>query len=284
MKSSPAKKPAVGGQDKRSKILKKLMVTNDKLSHWFCAPIQAVIDALPGYTDIIKKPMDLGMVKEQVDDEFYANDADFAADVRLVFGNAMSFNPAATVVHGDAKKLLEIFEKDFGSKFAPRDYIPGANEESGADVANNDEYLPQPTQKVQFRKVVHTVDQLEGALKVLDKVSKSDQAAIFQYPVDREMYPDYEKIISNPIDLQAIRKKIVIKEYQTFQNFHDDMNLLISNCFTFNRQGTYGFGAGIHVQNLYHKLLKVFFCHDNNVSVAIHEVFRSINHSKSIPA
>ncbi|XP_062222850.1 transcription factor GTE10-like [Phragmites australis] len=89
-------------------ILKKLMT--QKCSHIFNVPVDVVKLQIPDYFDIIKHPMDLGTVKKKLDSGSYTSPSDFAADVRLTFNNAMSYNPRGHAVHDMAIQLNKMFE------------------------------------------------------------------------------------------------------------------------------------------------------------------------------
>ncbi|XP_043701837.1 transcription factor GTE9-like [Telopea speciosissima] len=90
-----------------SSILKKLM------SHpagWvFNQPVDPVALNIPDYFSIILKPMDLGTIKSKLQKKSYLSSQEFAADVRLTFSNAMSYNPPSNKVHLMAKKLNTTF-------------------------------------------------------------------------------------------------------------------------------------------------------------------------------
>ena len=69
----------------------------------FNTPVDPEKLNLPNYFEIIKRPMDLGTIKRKFDNRIYADTAQFAVDVRLVFNNAMAYNSersAAGKVHG----------------------------------------------------------------------------------------------------------------------------------------------------------------------------------------
>ncbi|KAF5797750.1 putative chromatin remodeler Bromodomain family [Helianthus annuus] len=57
--------------------------------------------------------LDLGLVKLNLSKNKYSSPFDFASDVRLVFENAMLYNPKTDEVHGMAHQLLFYFEMLF---------------------------------------------------------------------------------------------------------------------------------------------------------------------------
>ncbi|XP_051193952.1 transcription factor GTE11 [Lolium perenne] len=89
-------------------ILKKLMT--QKCSHIFNVPVDAEKLNIPDYNDIIKHPMDLGTIKAKLDSGAYTSPSDFAAEVRLTFNNAITYNPRGHAVHDMAIQLNKMFE------------------------------------------------------------------------------------------------------------------------------------------------------------------------------
>lgn len=77
----------------------------------FNTPVDVIGLGLHDYNAIIKNPMDLGTVKSRLNEGKYGSPSDFAADVRLTFKNAMTYNPEGHDVHGMAKALLQFFEE-----------------------------------------------------------------------------------------------------------------------------------------------------------------------------
>ncbi|KAL6553482.1 hypothetical protein OROGR_007324 [Orobanche gracilis] len=77
----------------------------------FNEPVNAKAMRLVDYHDIIKHPMDLGTIKTRLSQNWYKSPTDFADDVRLVFSNAMTYNPKGQDVHIMAEQLSQIFEE-----------------------------------------------------------------------------------------------------------------------------------------------------------------------------
>lgn len=79
----------------------------------FNEPVDVVGMGLHDYYEIIKQPMDLGTVKSKLARDLYQSPLDFAADVRLTFNNALTYNPKGHQVHAMAEQLLVRFEDLF---------------------------------------------------------------------------------------------------------------------------------------------------------------------------
>ncbi|XP_030940516.1 transcription factor GTE10-like isoform X4 [Quercus lobata] len=76
----------------------------------FNEPVDVVKWNIPDYFTVIKHPMDLGTIKSKMASGEYTNPADFAADVRLTYSNAVTYNPSTNEVHHMAKALSKFFE------------------------------------------------------------------------------------------------------------------------------------------------------------------------------
>jgi bromodomain-containing protein 3 len=92
-------------------ILTKLM--KHKQSWIYNSPVDAAALGLHDYHQIIKRPMDLGTIKSNMAKNLYSSPAGYASDIRLVFNNAMLYNPKTDAVHIMAKELLDWFEDMF---------------------------------------------------------------------------------------------------------------------------------------------------------------------------
>ena len=63
-------------------------------------PFKAPVDTTKWttYLDVVKTPMDFGTIKRRLETGAYASPEEFATDMRLVFSNAKTFNPAGSDV------------------------------------------------------------------------------------------------------------------------------------------------------------------------------------------
>lgn len=94
------------------------------MGHKWAWPFKEPVDAeklgLTDYHKIISRPMDLGTVKTRVEGGYYTHPDDLAADIRLVFENARTFNPPTSDVHIMAATLSEAFEGRWQASVQPK--------------------------------------------------------------------------------------------------------------------------------------------------------------------
>jgi hypothetical protein len=85
-------------------ILRKLMEHSDNRG-LFNEPVK-----IPGYTDIIKNPIDLHIIRSRLVSGEYTSIENFSNDVHLVFDNAIKYNRPEDSVHKSALKMKVLFE------------------------------------------------------------------------------------------------------------------------------------------------------------------------------
>lgn len=82
---------------------------------FFLEPVD--LEKVPGYMDVIKQPMDFGIMADKVSRSKYRSLDEFADDFRLVISNAKTFNPPGTIYHNEAERI-EAWASDHISKAA----------------------------------------------------------------------------------------------------------------------------------------------------------------------
>ena len=118
---------------------------------------------LPDYPQIITRPMDLGTIQNRLEGGEYEDHEAFAADVRLVWSNAKTYNQPGSGIYLAADRLSKIFEKKF-SKFNQSVKLEPKVE---AEHSNRDATLED---KAKFIKLINLLshDQLGLLLKFLE--------------------------------------------------------------------------------------------------------------------
>jgi len=97
----------------------------------FMQPVDPVELNLPDYFDVIKNPMDLGSIKKRMDNNCYKVISEFAADVRLTFDNAISYNGEGSDVCKVAKDMKSMFERLYQSMISSIDAEEEQRKSSG---------------------------------------------------------------------------------------------------------------------------------------------------------
>mgnify|MGYP000132617731 CR=1 FL=1 len=74
----------------------------------FLLPVDWRSLGLANYTEIVKRPMDLGTVEDNLLSNKYLTLEDFLTDLDLIWGNCMLFNQAGSEIHNQAKVMRRI--------------------------------------------------------------------------------------------------------------------------------------------------------------------------------
>lgn len=77
----------------------------------FLEPVDPIALGIPTYFDIIKNPMDLATVEGKLRNLDYDSPEQFDADMRLIWANALAFNPPGSQVYRMAENLSNYFEE-----------------------------------------------------------------------------------------------------------------------------------------------------------------------------
>ena len=119
-----------------------MMAHPDNRYDLFNVPVDPVVLQIPTYFAVIKEPMDLMQVRTKLEADQYKTTTDFAMDARLVFGNAMRFNPAEHWVHKSALLMSELFERRL-LRIEQQDIPPMSRREEQQEQQQEQEQLEQ---------------------------------------------------------------------------------------------------------------------------------------------
>ncbi|KAJ2829837.1 hypothetical protein GGI24_002050 [Coemansia furcata] len=107
--------------------------------------------------------------------------------------------------------------------------------------------------RVQVEYLQMALDPLTPLMRdVLADVERRDPRGVFAQPVGVEDAPDYDKIVTEPMDLGTVRRKLADFEYHRGEKppldlFERDLRLVCTNCMAYNRPTTYYFQLAARV-------------------------------------
>ncbi|KAL1920764.1 uncharacterized protein VTP21DRAFT_11399 [Calcarisporiella thermophila] len=85
----------------------------------FLQPVDPIALNIPDYFNVIKHPMDLSTIEKKLAAKEYAGPEEFEADMRLMFQNCYTYNPADNIVYQAGKQLEEIFNRKWAERPPP---------------------------------------------------------------------------------------------------------------------------------------------------------------------
>ena len=73
---------------------------------------------------------------------------------------------------------------------------------------------------------------------IIEKMNAHKYSWPFQEPVSKVDVPDYYEIITDPIDLKSIQRKLSANQYTDKDNFIKDVKKIFTNAKTYNQPET----------------------------------------------
>uniref|UniRef100_A0A4W6DQG0 Bromodomain-containing protein 9 n=1 Tax=Lates calcarifer TaxID=8187 RepID=A0A4W6DQG0_LATCA len=148
-----------------------------------------VTDAIaPGYSMIIKHPMDFSTMKDKIRNNEYNTVTEFKADFKLMCDNAMVYNRPETVYYKAAKKLLHT-----GFKMMSKQAAILGDEDLTADVTPP-EIIPMPVESAKksrkqpvkdMKEVISYLYEPEGnACSLTDSTAEEHVLALVEHSAD----------------------------------------------------------------------------------------------------
>jgi histone acetyltransferase len=90
---------------------------------------------------------------------------------------------------------------------------------------------------------------------VLKQLKVAKDSWPFLTPVDPKIVPDYYTIITRPMDLEKMTRKLNGFEYKSKEQFHEDAMVMLKNCQTYNTPDTTYYRCAQQMQGLLEKLM-----------------------------
>lgn len=218
----------------------------------FLDPVDPVALNVPDYYNIIKNPMDLTTLQTNLNSGKYNDNPDlFIYDTRLIFSNCYTYNGINSQISGMAKTLEKVFDNML-KKMPKKEYRSSYGSKSKFIHSNSSKNHP---------KKVALKGELKFCKEAINEMLKKKYSNIniaFLQPVDPIALgvPDYYTIITNPMDLSTLRKKLENGEYETADQFEHDCRLIFSNCYTYNRPDSEVYKMGQSLEEVFNNKWK----------------------------
>ncbi|KAG8039641.1 hypothetical protein G9C98_000370 [Cotesia typhae] len=191
-------------------ILNEMRELPDVQPFLFPVNAKAVLD----YYDIVKEPMDLQTIRDNLRQKKYQNRAEFLVDANRIVENSILYNGENSPLTLAAKRMLEMSVK----RIAEKEDILMRLEKIINPLLDDDD-------QVALSFVLENVN---------SKLKKMNEAWPFLKPVNKKLVKDYYTVIKTPMDLETIGKKIEANKYHNRNEFLRDVELILENCAQFN--------------------------------------------------
>jgi hypothetical protein len=181
--------------------------------------------------------MDLSHIKTKK----YEKIQDFWDDVELMLNNAITFNDSSTVFYSESKRILKSFQriKRRVEQKRKKEIQPSSIVEPKIEVEPTKKRVPKKKEIVHeltsFFILINQKDLQNEFIKIVDKLMTKDKMKIFHEPVSKDV-PGYFDMIKEPMDFSTLKDLIHRNQIQSNVEFNENLNLIFSNCMTFNEK------------------------------------------------
>ncbi|XP_065288528.2 protein polybromo-1 isoform X2 [Dermacentor albipictus] len=184
------------------------------------------------YYELVTNPMDMLRINQKIKAEEYTDLEQMTNDVALLVSNAKTYYKEDTQAHRDACELWQGFESAKAALLAANSK---AEEQDDEDM----EKEPQtPTAgQAESSEEDHYEELFTSVMTATDAEGRCI-SSMFQLLPSRSLYPEYYKIITDPVDLKIIATRIQEGTYTSLAELERDLMLLVKNARTFNEPGS----------------------------------------------
>lgn len=167
-------------------------------SYPFQQPVDPVALGIPTYFSVIKHPMDISTVDQNLSDDLYSTSKEFEKDVGLIFSNAFKFNPPGNPVHELAKQYEALWKEQLSKKSRwISDHTPAVASASPTPDSEAEESENEPEQPANIGESAVFKRLVEEQSKLIALLSDPASSA-----VDKKIQQDMVDFLKNQVDAE----------------------------------------------------------------------------------
>ncbi|KAJ3339962.1 hypothetical protein HDU93_007625 [Gonapodya sp. JEL0774] len=187
----------------------------------------------PDYYEKIERPIAIKVIQRKISDDKYTNLEEFRTDVELMFANAKAYNLPKSSVYQDAVVLLKRFREEYAAMTGGggRRSITSARRAGGSALNDGG------TDGVGDDNTSDLIEVYKSLVRGIESYADADArmlASMFVQLPSRIEYPDYYRVIEEPISLKEINRSIELGRYGTLDQLKRDVDLMFRNAKTYN--------------------------------------------------
>ncbi|KAM6256711.1 protein polybromo-1 isoform 3-T6 [Porphyrio hochstetteri] len=188
----------------------------------------------PDYYQQIKTPISLQQIRTKLKNHEYETLDQLEADLNLMFENAKRYNVPNSAIYKRVLKMQQVMQAK-KKELARRDdiedgdsMISSATSDTGSSKRKSKKNIRKQRMKILYNAVLEAREPGTGR-RLCD---------LFMVKPSKKDYPDYYKIILEPMDLKMIEHNIRNDKYAGEEAMIDDMKLMFRNARHYNEEGS----------------------------------------------
>ncbi|XP_006876116.1 PREDICTED: protein polybromo-1 [Chrysochloris asiatica] len=188
----------------------------------------------PDYYQQIKMPISLQQIRTKLKNQEYETLDHLECDLNLMFENAKRYNVPNSAIYKRVLKLQQVMQAK-KKELARRDDIEDGD--SMISSATSDTSSAKRKSKKNIRKQRMKI-LFNVVLEAREPGSGRRLCDLFMVKPSKKDYPDYYKIILEPMDLKIIEHNIRNDKYTGEEGMIEDMKLMFRNARHYNEEGS----------------------------------------------
>ncbi|XP_009889544.1 PREDICTED: protein polybromo-1 isoform X3 [Charadrius vociferus] len=188
----------------------------------------------PDYYQQIKAPISLQQIRTKLKNHEYETLDQLEADLNLMFENAKRYNVPNSAIYKRVLKMQQVMQAK-KKELARRDdiedgdsMISSATSDTGSSKRKSKKNIRKQRMKILYNAVLEAREPGTGR-RLCD---------LFMVKPSKKDYPDYYKIILEPMDLKMIEHNIRNDKYIGEEAMIEDMKLMFRNARHYNEEGS----------------------------------------------
>ncbi|XP_050813654.1 protein polybromo-1 isoform X18 [Gopherus flavomarginatus] len=188
----------------------------------------------PDYYQQIKMPVSLKQIRTKLKNHEYETLDHLECDLNLMFENAKRYNVPNSAIYKRVLKMQQVMQAK-KKELARRDdiedgdsMISSATSDTGSSKRKSKKNIKKQRMKILYNVVLEAREPGTGR-RLCD---------LFMVKPSKKDYPDYYKIILEPMDLKIIEHNIRSDKYSGEEAMIEDMRLMFRNARHYNEEGS----------------------------------------------
>ncbi|XP_067663597.1 transcription initiation factor TFIID subunit 1-like isoform X1 [Haliotis asinina] len=169
---------------------------------------------VPDYHKIVKRPMDLQTIRENIRNKKYHSREEFLVDIIQIVDNSKMYNGARHLLTETSQNMMSHCLKRFAEK-----------EQKLMRLEKAINPLLDDNDQVAFSYIL---------INVVEKMKSVENSWPFHQPVNKKLIKDYYEIIKKPMDLKSLLHNAQTHKYHTREAFMEDVELIYTNSMAYN--------------------------------------------------